>query len=90
VIRMQLHCPLGHACYTKRGKTLDVRIGSKPARETSTLRSKQATVSPSKRPSASEARAGSVDVASGSKAFGEELFAAWQKPEGQITEVATW
>ena len=47
-------------------------------------------MSPSKRPSASEARAGSVDVASGSKAFGEELFAAWQKPEGQITEVATW
>ena len=32
MIRMQLHCPLGHACYTKRGKTLDVRIGSKPAR----------------------------------------------------------
>ena len=37
MIRMQLHCPLGHACYTKRGKTLDVRIGSKPARATSTL-----------------------------------------------------
>ena len=32
MIRMQLHCPLGHAWYTKRGKTLDVRIGSKPAR----------------------------------------------------------
>src|SRR6478735_7394942 len=46
---MQLHSPLGHACYTKRGKTLDVRIGSKPARETSTLRSGRATVSPMKR-----------------------------------------
>jgi hypothetical protein len=32
MMRTQLHCTLGSTCYPKRGKTLDVRIGSASVR----------------------------------------------------------
>jgi hypothetical protein len=33
----RLHCTLGSTCYPKRGKTLDVRIGSRHSIDTALL-----------------------------------------------------
>ena len=37
MMRTQLHCTLGSTCYPKRGKTLDVRIGSRHSIDTALL-----------------------------------------------------